>query len=144
MNEQMHSQKQSGTGLDAILQSDQELRFAVGTIRKFVAFVVIALSAVGFHQVIEIFESYIPSTMARTLVIVTYAVFVVDVIWFMHVLVLEVFDSLAATFRGRRLIMIIVGVVLFGLGAILSPHLKTLLILALLWLSNKFGLHVVA
>lgn len=128
----MNTPETQGRGRFAFLNSSAEFRFAFDTLKKLFVFLIIALSAVGFHKIIEALEyGGIPPFIFYSLRFVEYTILVADVIWFTRVLVLEIFASIAEIFRASLGITIFVLIAIFTLGAVLSPHVKSLATAAL-------------
>jgi hypothetical protein len=91
--------------------------------RKIIRFIVIALSALGIDQIVEVLKQHGHHNLAKPLEFLAYFLLAVDVIWFILFVVIEATQSITAQLRGRTL-QVIAAVTLFFIGAAASPYLK--------------------
>ena len=106
-------------------QNNPELKFAWETLKKVFVFVVIALSAVGLHAIIEALQNRTTIFILGSLTLVEYAILFVDVVWFMRALIVELISILTplASFFKTAFSRVVAIVLLFVSGALLSPYI---------------------
>jgi hypothetical protein len=110
------------------LWADHEVKFVVGTLRKVIAFVVVALSAVGLHSIIESLEAKnYPILITGPLTILEYAIMVADLAWILKYIAEELREQFTIPFHSWWLKALVV-VVVFILGALSYPYVTPLII----------------
>jgi uncharacterized membrane protein YiaA len=109
--------------LASLIEATPEFRFARTTLGRITIFVLIALSSVGLHAIVhELDVRGYPFPVLLILSFVAYLILVTDVAWFAKGLIAELRASLTEVFRGRILIMVLVGILLVVLGMSLAPY----------------------
>src|SRR6267378_5728160 len=111
-----------------VRQLSPEFRFALDTLKKVIVFVVIALSAVGIHKIVEVLEEYhYPAYIIYALLALEVLILITDVVWFVKTLfveILQILRPLVELFRQGLFYRVLAALLLFLLGVILSPYLS--------------------
>jgi hypothetical protein len=125
MSRRGREQAREKASFASFLSENPELRFAWDTLKKVFVFVIIALSAAGIHKLVEILEySGTPPTITLPLTFVEYVILLLDVIWFVHRLVIENLELLTDLLTGPMSLKLVIASILFTLGALFSSPLK--------------------
>jgi hypothetical protein len=107
---------------NAIVDSE-EYRFVIGVLKKVIVFVVVALSAVGIHKIVELTEkANDPAFITYALTFVAYFILVVDILWFIRALSTEVALILSPIFTkiGTTIILIVALII----GIVIAPYVN--------------------
>jgi hypothetical protein len=112
-------------GLRDFLGKSRELCFAWETLKRLFAFTVVALAAFGLDNIVEILKRHhAPTFITYILTGVEVLALIADVVWFLAGLLGQIEVSLKEILKSR--IALVLGcMVLFLVGVILSPYLKT-------------------
>lgn len=109
---------------------DPEFQFALKTLKKAIAFLVLALAAVGLHEIVEITKSPDRLAITYSLRFLEYAVLVGDVVWFVCFIVEEIGASLSRVINGPTIVRLLALAVFLAVGALAGPHVRDLFVSA--------------
>lgn len=104
--------------------TDPDLKFVWETLKKVGLFLVIAGAAAVLHLIVLGLEHYMPNAITYPLTFVEYALLVFDVIWFLKGLAMEIGALMQGVIAGTLSVRVLLFIVIFALGAILSAPLK--------------------
>jgi hypothetical protein len=106
-------------------KKNADVEFVWETLKKVGLFLVIAGAAAVLHLIVLLLEYYgMPNAITYPLTFVEYALLVFDIIWFLKGLVTEIGSLLLGVIAGSLLVRVLICVVIFTLGAIMSEPLK--------------------